>query len=229
MNRKSLFIVVLVVMISTSQLFAGAFNNWAVSIGGGYSNYSMKELDNSDGLTSEIFVSDGFTINCEILYIINTKQSIGAGFTFLNGSRNINSDYLLFLEERYQLHNSDMASESVMYYYNPHILVKQEFDFIFLNPYIKAGLGYTYGNLNVSVGLNEYQFKTSGCDLTLSVGSSLKIYNYSSLNLEIGYRHLKTSNLQYSGPNHSNYKAYFSNYPLDFSGLFLQTCISFNL
>jgi hypothetical protein len=182
-------------------------------------------------ISSQATVDAGFTLDSEILCRIKKKLSVGFDISALYGYKNGDNSFPEFDAERYDLTGEPRSGhyESDVYFFFPSIFVQREFRLTSLDSHIKTGIGYGFGYLKVLDWLEKYRFNVSGIGFYTSLGNSFRLNKNSSANIELGYRYLKTGNLKYTEGRNNYYHRNFRNFPLDFSGPFIQSGISFNL
>ena len=238
-ERLLLYIVMSIVLLDINISPAG--DKLSLSIGVGYGAYKMGDFYNSsisssygntpNEVSKQLAVGNGFNFNAEILYDLRYNLSVGSGISYLYGSKRWN---LEFDAERYGLtgeaegqFGNDCRGSDIKFYF-PYIVLKQNLKNAYLISFVKMGLGFGFGNFDVSA-FDNYSFPTSGPGFLATIGSSFSVNSGTSADFEIGYRIIRTKKLSCKNDLNLYYQLYFADLPLDFSGIFIQSSFSFRL
>jgi len=237
MNKRILFVTVIIASLYFNQAYAGWSDSWVINIGGGFSRAEMtedfefyREYDNSYkfGRWAVKRNTNIYSIYGETIYNLKNKLFFGIGFNYVFNGNEINypiNDFLDDYDNR-KPRDEDMPDITAdIHMMMPYIISGYKFDLVGIALYSRVNIGYGYAGLKdylVTRGREAYNSHIVG--VIPSLGKHFFLNRSFSFNIEFGYRYLKSGKLK-SDSGHVNYY----NDHLNFSGLFAQSSFSFNL
>ncbi|MCP4582089.1 MAG: hypothetical protein GY839_10750 [candidate division Zixibacteria bacterium] len=237
MNRILNTLVAVIVVFAASQALAISKDKVSFNFGMGYGGFNNKPTVYRVYFAGSYYtlyepnaiVDKGYNFFGEVSYRLNANATFGLGVQYFFGEiDNHYSGYRTFQDD---YDNRKPRSEDItdfpeyIDFVMPYFTAKYEFKILRVDLFSKLSLGYGLGILETYHFIGgSTQKEAYGIGVIPCLGKSININNMTSINVELGYRYIKTSELDENEPN----PKYYDNY-LDFSGLFLQSSFSFNL
>ena len=230
MTVKQIGMIVSFVIISSyfTTVFAG--DRMSLTIGGGYGGFDTEIKSNSYHVPQpelpppddvDYAGKNGYNLWADVLFPVDDNLGLGIGVHYLfSGSGNFDDIF----SERYDLTGTDDNNyKADINFLMPYLVAQYKWSFMGIGLYSKLHLGYGFGKLKTKNPLfREVTRESNGFGIIPSVGTPFRINRIMDLNLEAGYRYIRT------GAVLGDYYSYTRN-RLDFSGPFVQGGISFNL
>lgn len=231
---KSALSAALLVFLA-SQVLAISPDKVSFNIGMGYGGFNNKPTVYRWGNVfytlygSNTVVDKGYNLYGEVLYQLNTNATFGLGLQyFFGGFDNPYSDYQTFQDDydnrKPRSEDTQKFPENIDFIM-PYITAKYEFELLRVDLYSRLSLGYGLGMLETYSGFwRDVQKEAYGMGVIPCLGKSFNINSMTAFNVELGYRYIKTGELD----ENESYVRYYGNH-LNFSGPFVQSSFSFQL
>jgi len=236
-NIKSSVVAALVIFV-TSQALAISPDKVSFNIGMGYGGF-----DNDSKRYRSVYfagsyywldvpkeiINRGYNLYTEGLYRLNNNVTFGFGIQyFFGGIDDPYSDYQTFQDDydNRKPHSEDLRGfHEDIDFIMPFITAKYSFEILRVDLFSKFSIGYGSGRLESYHELTgKIKEDAYGLGLIPSIGKSFSNNKRTAFNIELGYRYIKTAELD----ENALYVRYYGNH-LNFSGPFVQSSFSFNL
>ncbi len=233
MSRNTLLLAILFMLLTIN--IAGAEAKFRINIGGGLGqteinrdfNYVHEAYNLDNYNQTESNHSKVYSFYVEFVYPETDKLYLGGGVYYL-----YNGNEIIYPEPTYwddydnrrpsgQFNPDEPVKGRI---FMPYITGSYHFQFVKLDFFTKLDIGFGYTKLLDYNHIEKRMYNGFAVGAIPSIGTSFYLYSSTYINLELGYRIIKTSRLKDKSDTLNE-----NNERLDFSGVFFQTGLSFGL
>jgi hypothetical protein len=228
-QRINVFIVFITIAICVSTALAG--DRITVSIGGGYGGFNTAISTNSyngpqpdfPSISNVDYASNGgYNYYGEISFPAADNLSLGIGVQYIFGNSSINYQYDPYDSERIIITGLYLLTAE-MDFAMPYLAAQYHWSILGNKVISRMNIGYGYGELiTQGPGRGALSQDANGFGIIPSLEIPFMINTRLNVNLEFGYRYIRTGHL-------AGMRSVTTPTCLDFSGFFVQSGVSFNL
>jgi hypothetical protein len=205
---------------------------WYIDIGGRWNDYRLSEINNYLNVYEKPRFDNGGSYKIDLWYFYSSRFSFSAGFEYIDNRR-----------KGITYHASPLPPYQPVEYsfrlkaYIPHFEVRYFFSLPHVDYYFSLGQMFCVTKfqkrlvdqdlVGQSIYYSNREFPATGIGLAISAGMLKEITSKVKVNIQTGYRYLKSGDLEYD----KGYprEVYGENIAVDFSGVFCELTVLYEL